>query len=193
MVTPDSTANSGPESYPSKSRQRQAVAEEQAAHAEIVSSSQSAVAVKPAVETLGQLPREEPNKSSSPTRLCHDGKQQSATHIPQDPCASPKTQAVSRSLFGAPPSRSQLDALFGRERMQVSCSVYPLRATSGGRTTLSTTSLLHCSQMVSLQVPACRVKRSSDTNGTSTSLETSLFAAAGSTTLYNHLLLLSNI
>ena len=142
MVTPDSTENSGPQSCPSQSRQRQAVAEEQAAHAEIVSSSQSAVAVKPAVETLGQLPREEPNKSSSPTRLCHDGKQQSATHIPQDPCASPKTQAVSRSLFGAPPSRSQLDALFGRERMQVSCSVYPLRATSGGRTTLSTTSLL---------------------------------------------------
>ncbi|KAL0049083.1 hypothetical protein WJX82_005910 [Trebouxia sp. C0006] len=69
---------------------------------------------------IEQRPEQTAKRVQTFASLQHDGQLRSPDNVPEDhgTIGSTDAQGVSRSLFGVPPSRSQLDAFFRQEKQQ---------------------------------------------------------------------------
>ncbi len=105
------------QSHAIESSRRQAVA---VPSSEVATEAQSSDATSPAAADVEQSPRHKLHRLSSSEKMQQFAEQRSAEQDARDHGASTEAQGVSQSLFREPPSRPQLDALFQKERRQVS-------------------------------------------------------------------------
>lgn len=120
-MEPVTDSQVGPPGNHSHSEQQQKITSRKAAHSKMVAS-QLDDATSPPHGRTEQRPEQAPKKVQTFASLQHDGQLRSPDNTREDRGTSGLTdaQGVSRSLFGVPPSRSQLNAFFHQEKQQVS-------------------------------------------------------------------------
>ncbi len=120
-MTPFTDTQVGPPGYHSYSEQQQNVTSRRAAHSKMVASHLDDATSSPQGRTE-QHPEQTSKRVQMVASSQHDGQLRSPDSIREDHGTDGLTdaQSVSRSLFGVPPSRSQLNAFFRQEKQQVS-------------------------------------------------------------------------
>ena len=120
-MTPFTDSQVGPPEYRSHSEQQQTVTSRTAAHSKMVASQLDDATSSPQGRTEQHL-EQTAKRAHTVASLQHDGQLRSPNNIREEHGTDELTDAlgVSRSLFGVPPARSQLDAFFRQEKQQVS-------------------------------------------------------------------------
>ena len=122
-MVPDEDSQVGPPECHSHSGQRRTVTNKRA-DSKMVATQLDHATSSPQGR-MEQRPEQTAKRVQTFASLQHDGQLRSPDNVPEDhgTIGSTDAQGVSRSLFGVPPSRSQLDAFFRQEKQQVSTQI----------------------------------------------------------------------
>jgi hypothetical protein len=118
-MIPDTDSQVGPPGCHIHSEQRQTCTGGRAAHSRMVASQLADATSSPPGKTE-QRPEHAFKKIQTSASLQHGGQLRYPDNVSKDHVGPTDAQGVSRSLFGVPPSRSQLDVFFRQEKQQVS-------------------------------------------------------------------------